>query len=57
MLKQIAVLILCVVDVNECSTDSSICTHGICENFMGGYQCRCLDGYQPNAEHTACIGR
>ncbi|KAJ8304383.1 hypothetical protein KUTeg_017966 [Tegillarca granosa] len=42
-------------DINECSDSSSLCTNGICENFVGGYHCRCFEGYKPNQFHTSCI--
>lgn len=44
------------VDIDECSVSSSICSNGFCENFMGGYQCTCFEGYHPNTQKTACLG-
>lgn len=45
------------VDIDECGDSSSLCSNGVCENYLGGYQCRCLDGYGPNPQHTSCLGR
>ena len=46
-----------VSDIDECTTDSNICSNGRCENFMGGYQCICHEGYESNDLKTTCIGK
>ena len=43
-------------DEDECSASSSICANGFCENFMGGYQCTCNEGFRQNSQKTACLG-
>ena len=32
-------------DIDECSDDPSLCLHGSCSNFPGGYRCDCTMGY------------
>ena len=44
-------VLLCIVDVDECSLDPTLCrgqTHGACYNHPGGYQCACAPGYHPH---------
>ena len=35
---------------------SDMCSHGRCENFMGGYECICDPGYESNRQRTSCAG-
>ena len=35
---------------------SDMCSHGRCENFMGGYECVCDPGYKSNRQKTGCVG-
>ena len=44
-------------DIDECSSSSSLCSNGFCENYMGGYQCTCFDGFRQNTQRTTCLGR
>lgn len=41
-------------DVNECLT--SRCDH-TCENLIGGFRCRCREGYVLDADRVSCNGR
>lgn len=50
------ILWACFPDIDECSMESGICSHGRCENFMGGYECICDVGFKPNPLKTACTG-
>lgn len=43
-------------DIDECSSNSRLCSNGICINFEGGYRCECLSGFVPNHDKTECIG-
>lgn len=45
-----------VVDIDECSRTSGICSNGVCENMMGTYQCVCDDGYQQADMKSHCEG-
>jgi len=46
----------CASDIDECSMSSDMCSHGRCENYMGGYECVCDPGYQSNRQKTGCVG-
>lgn len=46
-----------VLDVNECSENLNICPDGVCQNFMGGYQCACYRGFTPTDDMTNCLGK
>ena len=48
---------LCLLDIDECSRTSGICSNGLCENMMGTYQCVCNDGYQPTGQKSHCEGK
>lgn len=41
------------VDVDECAGDDSPCQQH-CLNFMGGYQCYCDTGYDPQPDGLSC---
>jgi hypothetical protein len=45
----------CFVDINECQ-DSKTCakTNVVCENYPGGYNCKCANGYVGDATKTGC---
>ena len=32
-------------DIDECSEDPTLCQHGECNNFPGGFRCDCKMGY------------
>ena len=44
------------LDIDECSRTSGICSNGVCENMMGTYQCVCNDGYQQTGQKSHCEG-
>ena len=35
-------------DIDECTDNPDICLNGECQNFRGGYQCRCNKGFRYN---------
>ena len=41
-------LILCkILDIDECSNENGGCSsYALCTNFVGGYNCTCLEGYE-----------
>ena len=41
-------LILCkILDIDECSDENGGCSsYALCTNFVGGYNCTCLEGYE-----------
>ena len=43
-----------IVDINECTSNPSICGNGTCINEIGSYTCNCTRGYRFNNE--TCIG-
>lgn len=37
----------CEIDINECEINPNLCMNGgTCENKIGGYHCKCRDGYK-----------
>lgn len=46
-----------ILDIDECSRTSGICSNGVCENMMGTYQCVCDDGYQQTGLKLHCEGK
>ena len=44
-----------ILDIDECSEDSSICDH-TCVNEPGSYTCACDDGYTLAADRSTCSG-
>lgn len=51
------VVVNAVLDIDECSRTSGICSNGVCENMMGTYQCVCNDGYQQTGQKSHCEGK
>lgn len=45
------------LDVNECELEPSLCKNGQCENFLGGYRCRCDTGFAASPDETECEGK
>lgn len=43
-------------DVNECTQFPKICENGRCKNTIGGYSCRCNQGYALDENGIRCIG-
>lgn len=44
-------------DVNECLRFPGMCENGRCKNTMGGYSCRCNQGYALDENGIKCIGK
>ena len=45
-----------ILDINECSTNSSCKNGATCLNTIGGFQCSCASGFQGQyCEHGICI--
>lgn len=43
-------------DVDECRRSPRPCTHGRCENTVGGFRCACDPGYRADPAGTRCLG-
>ena len=46
-------LIVFVIDINECLTNNGDCQH-YCVNTMGSYHCECMEGY--DSDDNSCKG-
>ena len=44
-------------DIDECSEDPDICLDGQCQNFIGGYHCRCNEGFRESTDMLQCFGK
>lgn len=44
-------------DVNECTQFPGLCDNGRCKNSMGGYSCRCNQGYALDENGIKCVGK
>ena len=44
------------VDIDECREKPSVCDHGLCENTVGSYRCRCNAGFELS-HNRDCIGK
>ncbi|XP_014244418.1 fibrillin-2-like [Cimex lectularius] len=42
-------------DINECMQFPSMCSNGRCKNTMGGFNCRCNQGYALDDTETKCV--
>lgn len=45
------------LDVNECEDVHACKVNETCINLVGGYRCKCRDGYVVSADNTSCIGK
>ena len=43
-------------DMDEC-LEPDYCEHGRCENFIGGFRCRCDSGYTKSDDNKTCVGK
>ena len=43
-------------DIDECNPVWSICSHG-CNNFPGGFECTCPEGFFMSADGVNCFGK
>ena len=42
--------------MDEC-LEPEYCEHGRCENFIGGFNCRCDSGYVRSDNKKTCVGK
>lgn len=42
------------IDVDEC--EEGVCTHNICNNTDGGFQCGCRPGFTLASDGKSCLG-
>lgn len=45
-----------VIDRNECLEIPNICSHGLCVDMQGSYQCVCHNGFKASQDQTMCMG-
>ena len=47
------------LDIDECAENEQICeaNAGSCVNTVGGYECRCQNGYQFDNSRRICVGK
>ena len=47
------------VDIDECSTDPTLCENGHCLNYPGSFRCECEMGFMHPDERSeqACVGQ
>lgn len=43
-------------DINECTEFPGICSNGRCKNTMGGFTCKCSQGYALDESGIRCVG-
>ena len=44
---------VCISDINECFKEKGGCEHQ-CTNTIGGYECRCNQGYSLEQDGRSC---
>ena len=44
-------------DINECIEFPGMCDNGRCRNTMGGFSCRCNQGYTLDETGIRCVGK
>ena len=49
-------LIVYILDVNECTEFPNICANGVCRNTVGSFICDCQSGFTLTADGTNCTG-
>lgn len=45
-----------VSDRNECLEIPNVCSHGLCVDLQGSYQCICHNGFKASQDQTMCMG-
>lgn len=45
-----------VIDRNECLEIPNVCSHGLCVDMQGSYQCVCHNGFKASQDQTMCMG-
>lgn len=43
-------------DINECIEFPGMCADGRCKNTIGGFNCRCNQGYALDENGIKCVG-
>lgn len=46
-----------VLDRNECLEIPNVCSHGLCVDLQGSYQCICHNGFKASQDQTMCMGK
>jgi hypothetical protein len=46
-----------VSDRNECLEIPNVCSHGLCVDLQGSYQCICHNGFKASHDQTMCMGK
>lgn len=44
------------IDRNECLEIPNVCSHGLCVDMQGSYQCVCHNGFKASQDQTMCMG-
>lgn len=44
------------LDRNECLEIPNVCSHGLCVDLQGSYQCVCHNGFKASQDQTMCMG-
>lgn len=55
--KMVFNILVSFTDVDECTTQPSICGTAVCKNVPGDYECECAEGYSYNPSSKSCEGR
>lgn len=50
-------VLLFVLDRNECLEIPNVCSHGLCVDLQGSYQCICHNGFKASQDQTMCMGK
>ena len=50
------VCLVCVSDIDECSTIPGVCDGGECTNTAGSYVCTCPRGFISSTDGSRCVG-
>ena len=45
------------LDRNECLEIPNVCSHGLCVDLQGSYQCICHNGFKASQDQTMCMGK
>lgn len=53
----IQVVFLCILDIDECSSQPGICVNGECINSQGSFRCQCPHGFTLGPDRRTCLGK